>query len=266
MDMQAISDNFTPSESFVLAVNAGVNLVCHPINVYCERDLNFLEQLFSEVEAAAQNGALDLKMLDESVERVLLLKAEYGIIEIRDGKIFPAPQKIIPMGAQEKIEAEILSRKIQSIATHFTYKNKIRVKNNILFFVPYERKIKWIENYFLNFAKPNLSYEVISYEGEDFVSDDLREKIHAAGTLVIFTQLNGYAVANKKNWRSAFPSDFTETAKDLDKACATICVSTNLPYDEEIFSREEGFGFCATYDYGARGYEIALDEIFHFSE
>lgn len=266
MDMQAISDNFTPSESFVLAVNAGVNLVCHPINVYCERDLNFLEQLFSEVEAAAQNGALDLKMLDESVERVLLLKAEYGIIEIRDGKIFPAPQKIIPMSAQEKIEAEILSQKIQSIATHFTYKNKIRVKNNILFFVPYERKIKWIENYFLNFAKPNLSYEVISYEGEDFVSDDLKEKIHAAGTLVIFTQLNGYAVANKKNWRSAFPADFAETAKDLDKACATICVSTNLPYDEEIFSREEGFGFCATYDYGARGYEIALDEIFHFSE
>ncbi len=266
MDMQAVSDNFTPSESFILAVNAGVNLVCHPINVYCERDLNFLERLFSEVEAAAQNGALDLEMLDESVERVLLLKAEYGIIEIRDGKIFPLPQKIVPMSAHEKFEADVLSRKIQSIATHFTYKNKVRVKSDVLFLVPHEQKMKWIENYFSDFQKSDLYYEIISYEGEDFASDHLKEKIRAAQTLVIFTQLNGYAVANKKNWRAAFPADFAEIAKALDKARATICVSTNLPYDQEIFPREEGFGFCATYDYGERGYKTALEEIFHFSE
>lgn len=266
MDMQAVSDNFTPSESFIFAVNAGVNLVCHPINVYCERDLNFLERLFSEVEEAARNGALDLEMLDESVERILLLKAEYGIIEIRDGKIFPLPQKVVAMSAQEKFEADLLSRKIQSIATHFTYKNKIRVKNDVLFLVPHGQKMKWIENYFSDFQKSHLCYEILSYEGEAFVSDDLKEKMRAAGTLVIFTQLNGYAVANKKNWRSAFPADFAEIAKDLDKARATICVSTNLPYDQEIFSREDGFGFCATYDYGERGYKTALEEIVHLSE
>ena len=262
MDMQAISDNFTPSESFILAVNAGVNLVCHPINVYHERDLNFLEQLFSEVEEAAQSGALDSQMLSESVTRVLLLKAENGIIEIRDGKIFPSPQKIVAMSEQEKIEAEILSQKIQSLATHFTYKNKIRVKGDVLFLVPHEQKIKWIGNYFADSSKSNFRYEVVSYEKKNSVSDDLKEKIRSAETLVIFTQLNGYAVANKKNWRAAFPADFAETAKSLDKARATICVSTNLPYDQEIFPLKDGFGFCATYDYGERGYKTALEEIF----
>ncbi len=262
MDMQAVSDNFTPSESFVLAVNAGVNLVCHPINVYRERDLNFLERLFSEVEAAAQNGALDTKMLDESVERVLLLKAENGIVEIRDGKIFPSPQKVVAMSAQEKIEAEILSQKIQSLATHFTYKNRIRVKNDVLFLVPHKEKINLIENYFADSPNPNLRYETISYEKENSVSEDLKEKIRAAETLVIFTQLNGYAVANKKNWRAAFPAEIAECAKTLGKARATICVSTNLPYDQETFPSKDGFGFCATYDYGARGYKTALEEIF----
>ena len=262
MDMQAISDNFTPSESFVLAVNAGVNLVCHPINVYHERDLNFLEQLFSEVEEAAKSGTLDSQMLSESVARVLLLKAKNGIIEIRDGKIFPSPQKIVAMSEQEKIEAEILSQKIQSLATHFTYKNKIRVKGDVLFLVPHEQKIKLLENYFSNSSKSNFRYEVISYEKQNSVGDDLKEKIRAAETLVIFTQLNGYAVANKKNWRAAFPADFAETAKSLDKARATICVSTNLPYDQEIFPRKDGFGVCATYDYGERGYKTALEEIF----
>ena len=190
------------------------------------------------------------------------MKAENGIIEIRDGKIFPSPQKIVAMSEQEKIEAEILSQKIQSLATHFTYKNKIRMKGDVLFLVPHEQKIKLLENYFSNSSKSNFRYEVICYEKQNSVSDDLKEKIRAAETLVIFTQLNGYAVANKKNWRAAFPADFAETAKSLDKARATICVSTNLPYDQEIFPRKDGFGFCATYDYGERGYKTALEEIF----
>lgn len=262
MDMQAVSDNFTPSECFILAVNAGVNVVCHPINVYHERDLLFLEQLFSEVEASAQNGMLDLRMLDESVVRVLLLKAEYGMIDIRDGNISPSPQKIVAMSAQEKLEAKILSQKIQSLATHFTYKNKISVKNDVLFLVPHEQKTKWLHNYFADASKSNFRYEVISYENENSVCEDLKEKIQAAGTLVIFTQLNGYAVANKKNWRAAFPSDFAKIVKSVDKARATICVSTNLPYDQDVFPRTDGFGFCATYDYGERGYKTALEEIF----
>lgn len=262
MDMQAICDNFTPSESFVLAINAGVNFVCHPINVYHKRDLNFLEQFFSEVETAAQKGTLDSKMLDESVARVLLLKAEYGLIEIRDEKIFPSPQKIVAMSEQEKSEAKILAQKIQSIATHLTYKNRIPVKGNVLFLVPHAQKIELVKNYFANSSKANFRYEIVSYENENSVSANLKEKIRAAGTVIIFTQLNGYAVANKKNWRSAFAADFVQIAKALKKAQATICVSTNLPYDQETFSRKDGFGFCATYDYGERGYRTALDEIF----
>lgn len=295
MDMQAISDNFSPTDAFIGAVNAGVNLVCHPINVYSKDDLLFLEQFFVEVEAALQDGRLDSKMLDDSVERILLLKESAGLIKISsadsdgttdsDGgrlKITPLPQKIIPMPWQEKQNAALLSQKIESLAIRASYKSRVQIKGSdkLLVLVPHESKADWIQNYFASEKNaphgggvPNgggprggRKFQVISYAEKDFLDEGVQQKIIESDKIIIFTQLTGYAVKEPGRWQAAFPKAAADFIKEAGRAADTVAVSTNLPYDQSAFPKKEGFGWCATYGYSAKDYRAALNVLLNLTD
>lgn len=71
MNMGAICNNYTSSEAAVAAINAGVDIVLAPYNY---------DAAFSGVLAAVKNGTITAKRLNESVVRILTLKAKYGLL------------------------------------------------------------------------------------------------------------------------------------------------------------------------------------------
>ncbi len=264
MDMKAISDNFTPSESFILALKAGVNLVCHPINVYSTEDLKFMEQFFTEVEDAVKTGFLPEEVLNDSVRRILLLKESAGVVKIQGERIISAPQSFIPMTWKQKEDAAILSKKIQQLATRNTYKNRISIKKDSSLFVlvPDSDKGEWVQNYLESRADLSAkNAEIFSYNEITEIDGSLSEKILSRDKCIIFTQLNGYAVNNKANWRSAFPKLLSEIFRKNGRTGDCVCISTNLPYDDECFI-EKGLGWCATFGYSSKEYRAGLDIIF----
>lgn len=71
MAMGAIADNYTSAQAAVTAVKAGVDIVLMPQN---------LDEAFDGVINAVTDGEISMARLDESVMRILRLKAKYKLI------------------------------------------------------------------------------------------------------------------------------------------------------------------------------------------
>lgn len=71
MAMGAVADNYTSAEAAVTAVKAGVDIVLMPQN---------LDEAFNGVMNAVTDGEISMARLDESVMRILKLKARYKLI------------------------------------------------------------------------------------------------------------------------------------------------------------------------------------------
>ncbi|MCD8383984.1 MAG: glycoside hydrolase family 3 protein [Clostridiales bacterium] len=74
LSMEAVTDQYGSGEAAVLAVQAGVDLLLMPED---------LSAAVSALESAVDNGTLTESRIDESVLRILSVKLEYGIIDIR---------------------------------------------------------------------------------------------------------------------------------------------------------------------------------------
>lgn len=80
MDMKAISKNFTESQAVIEALNAGADMICNPISIIEKSDINRIEKMYSEIEAALKSGKLSKSRLDNAVLRIVQLKKDYGIL------------------------------------------------------------------------------------------------------------------------------------------------------------------------------------------
>jgi beta-N-acetylhexosaminidase len=73
--MQGVSDYWTLSQAATLAIIAGNDLIEGPYTV------SQVAEVVSALKQALQDGKLTLARIDQSVERILLMKVEYGIIK-----------------------------------------------------------------------------------------------------------------------------------------------------------------------------------------
>lgn len=71
MAMGAVADNYTSAEAAVTAVKAGVDIVLMPQN---------LDEAFNGVMNAVTDGEISMERLNESVLRILKMKAKYKLI------------------------------------------------------------------------------------------------------------------------------------------------------------------------------------------
>lgn len=77
MEMGAISQEYSSSESAVRAISAGVDIVLMPEN---------FAEAYEGVLGAVKDGTISEKRIDESVLRILELKSKYGLLEKATGE------------------------------------------------------------------------------------------------------------------------------------------------------------------------------------
>ena len=68
----AITENYTPGEAAVKALNAGVDMILMPSSV---------EETHSALIAAVEDGSISRERLENSVRKILTLKIEKGMIK-----------------------------------------------------------------------------------------------------------------------------------------------------------------------------------------
>ena len=70
-EMASITDHYSAGEAAVAAVQAGCDMILMPAN---------LQEAFNALHTALQNGTITQERIDESVLRILTVKADYGLL------------------------------------------------------------------------------------------------------------------------------------------------------------------------------------------
>jgi beta-N-acetylhexosaminidase len=102
MAMYAISKNFGNDKAAVMAVKAGVDFVLHPPDE---------DMAFKAIKAAVESGEISRAQVDQSVERILRVKARLGLHRTRTVDV-GAVETTIGGRAHEAVNAEICERAI----------------------------------------------------------------------------------------------------------------------------------------------------------
>ncbi|MDZ7871005.1 MAG: glycoside hydrolase family 3 protein [Rheinheimera sp.] len=74
LNMQAISDAFTPLQAVTHSFNAGADIALMPLEIQSPADFARLQQLIDELVDAVQSGALDVQALEQSYLHIRDLK------------------------------------------------------------------------------------------------------------------------------------------------------------------------------------------------
>ena len=83
LDMAAITDNFATEDILKLTINAGVDMLMLPI--ITDTDIFAKNQEMTETAIKlAEEGEIDVEMIDDAVRRILTLKDKYGILSKND--------------------------------------------------------------------------------------------------------------------------------------------------------------------------------------
>ena len=84
MEMDAIAAHFDPIDAAVLAINAGVDILLCPVDLYKDQNTNTFataDAYLADLAARVEAGDVKEEELDDSVYRILKLKKEKGIVK-----------------------------------------------------------------------------------------------------------------------------------------------------------------------------------------
>ena len=98
MEMGAITKNYDESESTLLAVEAGADMLLVPVS---------LERACMALLDAVKSGRISERRMNDSVRRILTLKATYGLERMVPDDVLPLPQRFSDTNAWQKIVARI---------------------------------------------------------------------------------------------------------------------------------------------------------------
>ena len=244
MVMDAIDEHFDPMDAAVMAINADVDILLCPVDLYKDGEVNslpdmdkYMEGLLARVEA----GDIREEELDNSVYRILKLKKERGIKAPAEEQIAQAAEAV-GTSANHKREWEIA----QAGMTLLRNENgalPLNSEQSVLILYPAERRGPSVEYAVNRLQKEGLldASKVTSMCYADLAADnaELQQAMVKADKLVVLSQST---VRNE------------EIAKLIDQAHESgrqaVLLSLNLPYDAACYEEADAV-LCAYQPYGS---------------
>ena len=251
MSMDAIADHFDETDAAVLAINAGVDMLLCPVDLYQGNYIDtfpemdsYMEKLLERVEA----GDIKTEELDDSVSRILKLKLRRGIVDepFSDALDDQIDRADVTVGCSEHCEKEwrIAERGLTLL------KNKGEMLpldgtdgSHTLILVPDEDRIRTVE-----YAMDRLEYDillepntvkVLSYRGMWSGDWELQEALSEAKNVLILSD------DTEKN---DIISSVIEQVHS-EKSGKVAILSLGLPYDAACYPEADAI-MCAYNSYG----------------
>lgn len=239
LNMQAISDNFGESEAVKLTFKAGVDIALMPTILRSKADVVKLENIINEVKAAVGTGEIPLERIDQSAERVVKLKIDRGIMEVKNDtrtleeKINNA-KTVVGSKENRNIERRVAANAITVVKNE----NNILPLNpkegdNILLLAPYDNELPGMKfgiTRLISEGKINdVNYDLVSYNKKTILDDATKAKIDLADEIVILSEISSSAHLAATHWLTKYPTEVFEYAKIKGKS--VILGSLGHPYD-----------------------------------
>lgn len=247
MNMDAIADNFGPSEAAVLAINAGVDLLLMPVTVTSSSRISAFGDYIGNIAAAVKDGRIPEKRITESAERIVRLKLRRNIItnDTIDTIRSFIPQKTrvakarSVVGSKEHHDAEFETacKAVTIIRNNFVLP-LAKGKKTVVFY-PYEGEYNSVA-----YAAKLTGEDISAYCYRYASPGDHAESIAQADHIVVATEM--YSANYLTGWQAAFADSVIEKAHSLGKKVTVL--SLNLPYDVARYNSADALAAC----YGAK--------------
>ncbi|MCY8681638.1 glycoside hydrolase family 3 protein [Bacillus haynesii] len=262
LNMNAVSDNFGQEEAVVMAVKAGVDIALMPAQVTSLETEKNLARVFEALLTAVKKGEIPIEQIDQSVERILRLKINRGIIDHTGSE--PLQKKIKyalkTVGSNKHVKSERkMARESVTILKNdkSTLPFKPKKGDTVLILAPYEEQTAAIAKT-ISKIKKNIKV-VESRFAEKSFDEEIQKKIDEADYVIT----GSYVVKNdpvvndgviddsiqdSSKWATAFPRAAMKYAQANGKKF--VLMSLRNPYDTANF--EEAKAVIAVY--GFKGY------------
>ncbi|MCY8266447.1 glycoside hydrolase family 3 protein [Bacillus haynesii] len=262
LNMKAVSDNFGQEEAVVMAVKAGVDIALMPAQVTSLETEKNLARVFEALLTAVKKGEIPIEQIDQSVERILRLKINRGIIDHTGSE--PLQKKIKyalkTVGSNKHVKSERkMARESVTILKNdkSTLPFKPKKGDTVLILAPYEEQTAAIAKT-ISKIKKNIKV-VESRFAEKSFDEEIQKKIDEADYVIT----GSYVVKNDpvvndgviddsiqdlSKWATAFPRAAMKYAQANGKKF--VLMSLRNPYDTANF--EEAKAVIAVY--GFKGY------------
>jgi len=252
MVMDAIATHFDPADAAVLAINAGVDILLCPVDLYQDEEIDTFPAMYAYMQALLErvaSGEIKEEELNDSVARILKLKYAKGVMT---DTLTASAEDQLAKAESTVGSAEHLTRDWEIAQRGMTLlKNEggmLPLDGNsgkhTLILVTNDYRMPTVEYALARLEKESLldgsTVTAISYSDLEFEDEQLQQALEEADQLVILSQ-------------SAAKNELVERAieqihqKEDGRA---VLLSLNLPYDAATYEEIDAI-LCAFHPYGS---------------
>ncbi|MBD7962745.1 beta-N-acetylhexosaminidase [Fictibacillus norfolkensis] len=247
LNMNAIVDHFGPVDAVIRAVNAGTDIVLMPVG---------LEEVANGLYEAVDNGEITEKRLNQSVERLLILKANRGIY--KQVNETPVEDKI------EHAEEIVGNQDHKALENEAARKSITLVKNDNLLPVNKNevKSVVVIGNTYIENVKQALAFHHSSVElikADKPLNAEQLQKVNDADLVVLGTYTFNVAGRSPSSAQMQMINQVIDTAPDK-----TTAIGIRNPYD--IMAFPEVSAYLTQYSFRDASFRAAAETIFGMND
>ncbi len=232
-------------------INAGVDILLLPLDLNNAEAAAFYDDYISGIAAKAETGEISKERIDESVKRILMLKAKYGILDVNetgstDVNIEEGAAKAretVGSKAHHDTEMEIAREVITVVKNDENLLPLNKDAKKILFMgrqqadaTAFDYAINELTEQGLISGDADIAIDYYYDSSADVklhYTDEMKEQISDADIVIGFSYASGSSVLDKENPQNiALWSAIEDTHKAGGRF---ILISENLPYDAAIY-------------------------------
>ncbi len=252
MNMAGITDKWDPVQACVIAVQAGVDMVCMPTALCCQEDLANLNAIIDGIGKAVNDGDIPMSRINDAVIRILKVKKNRGILDYNAADYTAEKAKsVVGCETNRNMEREISAAAVTVVKNeNNVLPLKVTGNSKILMLVPYNNEraqmiMGWNRAKAAGLIPEGAQVDYFRFTDSTAFSEELMTKLDWADTYIINSEISSVARMANKHWLSEFPDKICNYAADNGKTA--VVVSVDKPYDVQLYPNADAI--VAAYGY-----------------
>ncbi|RWZ52156.1 beta-N-acetylhexosaminidase [Halobacillus fulvus] len=243
MNMKAIADHFGPVDAAIRAVKAGTDIVLMPVG---------LEQVAEGLLEAVESGEISTERIEASVERILTLKLNRGIIKSEQpasiDDVIANAEQVVGSESHKQVEMEAAEQAVTLLKNEDVLPLQANQEDDIVVIGS-----TFVQDLYEAVKSHHDQTELINTSG--LLSDDQLARLEAADAIIAGTYT--YSVGT----RSAVHPQMQMVNQILDEVdTPVIGVGIRNPYD--IMAYPEVDGYLAQYGFRTASFQATAATLF----
>lgn len=243
MNMAGVADYWDPVQAVVLAIRAGVDMVCMPCTLQKEEDLTRLEAILQGVETAVEEGMIPLSRIEDAVERILTVKQNRGVLGWKaENHMLETALQTVGSDANREMERYISAAAVTVVENkEETLPLRLEEDSRVLMLVPYENEkslmlLGWNRAAEAGLIPAGAQVQVVRFH-KDANLNTFLSQIDWADTLIFNSEISQSSRLSGGRWESAYILDVLDYAKQQGKTA--IVMSVDKPYDVQSYPQAD---------------------------